>query len=197
MKRKFITSLLILSVALAHSQVYEVDQLSKKVSTIENQVAKIQEQILAFQMANDIIKKDNYYFREALRILDPVESVLIENVKIDLISCIGNKQEQTVILNLMLTTKGIDRNVSFRPNRNIAVDAQGNTYSNSKTEGSIDFLSSELFVDVPVKARIIFQRVPTTTELLRRVNIEMFYNTPDYKIVSVIPQFQEIKVSWE
>ena len=53
MKRKFITSLLILSVALAHSQVYEVDQLSKKVSTIENQVAKIQEQILAFQMAND------------------------------------------------------------------------------------------------------------------------------------------------
>lgn len=89
MKRKLTTLLLILVATLGYSQVNEVEQLSQKVRTIENQVEKIQEQVIAFQVTNDMLRKENDYFKDALKMLSPVTSATVDNIKIDLLSCVA------------------------------------------------------------------------------------------------------------
>lgn len=188
--------------SFAFSQTNNCDQLKKDLADSSQKLTKIEavNNQLLDSMVN--LKKENDYFRESLHILTPIKSALTHQVKINILSCIGNKQDQTITLLLTFVNGDVNKTIQFQNSgfgkgKQLAVDVQGNSYNTDNVQCGQSKYSSEILTNVPVKATVIFEGIPSSVLMLKVVKFYMILSDNHSVPATIEPQFSDLAVKWE
>ncbi|RDC55109.1 hypothetical protein DU508_18330 [Pedobacter chinensis] len=160
----------------------------------ENNKLKSQNQTLQDELTT--LKKQNDYFRETLKIFEE-KIKTISNSKIDctMLSCEGNKQDQTVKLQFLLTNNDIKKNLLFSPDSyGKAIDLQGNTLKANNIIFGPNKYAADLETDIPTKLTIVFPGILPSTALLKMIELKCT-TTNDFKNLNFV--FKDISIIWK
>jgi hypothetical protein len=145
-----------------------------------------------FGQANcDELKKENDYLKNALKISSPVKTVTVEKIDFNLLTCIGNKKDQTIELTLGLVNHDVNKDFQF--SELSALDVEGNEFKSDRINLGASGVRNEIYTDSPIKATILFSKVMPGTAVLRTVIVRYIgerYSGADF-------EFKNVSVTWK
>lgn len=147
---------------------------------------------LTFAQANcDELRKENDYLRNALKISSPVKTVTVEKIDFNLITCIGNKKDQSIELILGLVNHDVNKDFQF--SELSALDVEGNEYKADRINLGASGVRNKIYTDSPIKATIRFPKVMPGIAVLKTIIVRHFgegVREADF-------EFKNVSVTWK
>lgn len=161
----------------------------------QNDCEKLKETLM---VKNEEINKLNNqisYYKDALSLTKSEIQTEIENVKFQINSAVGNREDKSIEIKGIFTNQGntIDAlqisNASF-------IDPKGNLY-NSVYELSLggNVRVENIYNNIPMKFKIIFSNIEEENPVIRVLTLAMFSKDDSGKIN--LGKFENINVTWK
>jgi len=192
--KKLATAILILFATQAFSQMESAEVLRAEVKKLNGTIVTLKSENKAIKDSLISITNQNLYFRETLNIFESkIKTETANNLDFSLTSCKAQKGDNSVVLEFLVTNRGVDKSILFTPNNfRTAVDLQGNGYKASDIKIGEAKYSSTVYKDVPLKLTITLGGVDPAVKLLKLVSIQ-FSTPPDsYKRATLV--FKDISI---
>lgn len=162
----------------------------QKYTELENEI-KIQKAI------NEELSKENYYNKETLNLLKPIQSVKIDGLQLDITSIVGSKADKTVTVAFMYKNIETETRSFFQCEQAYFIDPQGN--QNQTYEVFISFnngiRAENIKPNIPTKAIITFKTTETTFPIIRQLKIIVYPKEVMAKQIEAI--FENLYVIWK
>ena len=139
--------------------------------------------------AQDDLKKENDYLRNALKINTPITKTTLEEVEISIVKIEGNSTNQTVVVTLLLNNKAANRTFQWNLSDMKAVDVEGNSYKINPDHGR-----NIIHTDVPVRSQVVIQQVLPKTKIIKLLALPFYPLHPNTR--SPIAEFRDLPVEW-
>ena len=139
--------------------------------------------------AQDDLKKENDYLRNALNINAPISKTILEDVEISIVKIEGNSTSQTVVVTLLLNNTIANRTFQWNGVDMKAIDIEGNIYKIKP-----DYSRNIIHTDVPVRSQVVIQQVLPKTKIIKLLALSFFSLRTNTR--SPIAEFRDLPVEW-
>lgn len=142
------------------------------------------------------LKQENEYLRKSLNIEEAsLKQATSDSFSFNLIRCTGNKAEQQIDLEILITNHSNNRQIQFSPDKYArAIDVQGNVYTPDNIKIGAEKYASDIYQDVPLKLSFSFIKLDPSVALLKLISLKYFI-PGRYEEKEIL--FKDIPVTWK
>ncbi|MFA9187785.1 hypothetical protein AAGV33_07040 [Flavobacterium sp. FBOR7N2.3] len=169
-----------------------------KFSNVQSQIdcQKLKETITIKNQQIDNLNNEVNYYKEALSLTKSVVQTEIENIKFQINSVVGNRQDKSIEVEGIYTNQG-DILKALQAERATIIDPKGNLYTSvyEINLGGGSIRVENIYTNVPMKFKIFFRNIEEETPVIRVLTLAMFSKDDSGKINS--GKFENINVTWK
>ncbi|WP_312068466.1 hypothetical protein [Empedobacter sp.] len=146
---------------------------------------------------NEELSKENRYYKEALDLLKPIQSVKIDGLQLDIISIVGSKTDKTVTVTFIYKNIEAETRNFFQCEQAYYIDPQGNQSQTYEVFVSFNngIRAENIKPNIPTKATITFKTTETTYPIIRQLKIIVYPKEVMAKQIEAI--FENLDVVWK
>lgn len=149
----------------------------------------------------DDIKKENEYLKKTLNINQSITSLNVGDVDFNVVKIKGDSKSQMVTIEVLLTNKIQNRNVSVDINNIKIVTLDGEIYKPSKYFLPSATWDNKIYLntDVPIKISFVFGTMLPSTEYIKLFNLAFtIFDQQDYnKNIVDANEYRDLKIIWK
>jgi len=146
----------------------------------------------ALKFENEKIKQENEYLKKTLNILQPVKSLVQNEVELKIAKIEGSIKDQTVTILLYITNH--KANDYFQFGKVKAIDIQGKEYVRDQINFGSSLARNKLFTDTPLEVKIKFSKVLPTTKIFKLLYIESYkigvFDSGNF-------EYRDLEINWK
>lgn len=189
MNKSIIGFLIVGSFMASHGQT--VDALKKEVSKLKSETVKLKDENLFLKQKTDFC---NSLSKEQTYELVPFSDLY----DIKVLSCKGNRVNQNVIVELLVSHKTVNQSLECHHSELTAVDNIAKSHGISDVKiGDSGSGSSDIFTDVPIRMKFVVNSIMPGTEFFKIISVKMkTVNLGEYSTDWGLTQIKNLKIDW-